>query len=202
VALADILSALQRDGDEEVARIVATRDETTSEIVRQARQAAKDAEAAAATSRDAAIALETEVILHRAVLHVERRLQEAREVIFKEILGRAQDRFSRQRSDPAYPRIVDALVAECVDFLGRAEAVMADPRDTDVVGEVLERRGVDAKLEPTLETWGGVVATDGKGVFVRNTLEERLGRAEIALRRDIGDLVPGLRGGTEPGGAS
>lgn len=195
--LADILSALQRDGEAEVATITAARDQTVSEIGRQAGEAAKEAEAAAATSRDVALGSEMEVIRNRATLHVERRLHETREVIFKEILGRAQDRLGRLRGDPAYPEILDALVAECLAFLGEVEVVMTDPRDVDLVRAAMARHEFEAKVEPSLDVWGGVIATDGKGVFVRNTLEERLGRAEPELRRRIGDQVPGLRGGTE-----
>ena len=197
MALADVLSALQRDGDEEIAEVIAERDHTVSQIGREARELAKETEFAAATSRDAALAFEAEVIRHRAALHVERRLQEAREVIFQEILGRAQDRLSRYRRDASYPAILNALVAECLDFLDETEVVMADLLDVDLVKAALAQRDTEAKVEPSLEAWGGVVASDGKGVFVRNTIEARLGRAEVELRRQIGDQVPGLRGGTE-----
>jgi len=200
VPLADILSALQRDGDAEVANITAARDQAVSEIGREAKEIAEGSEADAATSRDAALGMEMEVIRNRATLHVERRLSEAREVIFKEILGRAQDRLGRLRGDPSYPAIQDALVAECLAFLGEVEVVMTDPHDVDLVRAALARHEVEAKVEASLEAWGGVIATDGKGVFVRNTLEERLGRAEAELRRRIGDQVPSLRGGTEPRG--
>jgi vacuolar-type H+-ATPase subunit E/Vma4 len=201
VALADILSAVQREGDEEIARITAERDESVAAIGREARRLRAEAEAAAAISRDAALVTEAEVIRHRAELHVERRLQETREAVFQEILGRARDRLSRYRSDPDYPATLTALLRECLVFLGEIETVAVDPRDVDLVSRALDAAGVAAKVESSLETWGGMVAGDGKGAFVRNTLEERLGRAAMELRRQIGDLVPGLRGG-EPGGAS
>ena len=68
--LADILSALQRDGDAEVAKITAARDQAVSEIGRAAKEIAKGSEADAATSRDAALGMEMEVIRNRATLHV------------------------------------------------------------------------------------------------------------------------------------
>ncbi len=201
MALAEILSALRKEGEEEVARITEERDTAVAAIMRSAREQAKQAEATEATSRDTALAREADVIRHRADLHVERRLQEAREAVFQEILGRAKDRLSRYRRDPEYPATLEALLAECQAFLGQIAVVMADPRDTALVEPLL---GSDhpAQLEPTLECWGGVVAHDGKGVFVRNTLEERLGRAEADLRQQIGEMVPGLGGRSELGGSS
>jgi len=201
VALVEILSALRREGDEEVARITAESDMTVAAVMRSAREQARQEEARAATARDGALANEAEVIRHRADLHVERRLQEAREAVFQEILGRAKDRLSRYRGDSEYPATLEALLEECRAFLGTIEVVMADQQDAELVESMLSRLR-PAQLQPTLECWGGAVAHNGKGVFVRNTLEERLGRAEADLRQQIGDLVPGLGGRSELGGSS
>jgi vacuolar-type H+-ATPase subunit E/Vma4 len=198
MALADILEELRRDGRAEIERIVDERDRTVAAIAERARADAEAAERAAARSRDQAITFEVEVVRNRAALGVERRLQEAREVLYAEIVGRARDRLSRLRDDPAYPAVVDALVAECATALGEVESVMADRRDVDVVAAAVAGRGIEAAVEPTLDTWGGIEARDGKGAFVRNTLEERLERVDAELRRQVGDLVPGLRGTQGP----
>ncbi len=195
MALADILAALRDDGDAEVARIAADRDEAVAAIMRAAREEAGQAESAAAAARDAALAADADVIRHRAALHVERRLQEAREAVFQDVLGRARDRLSRLRQEPHYAATLDALLGECLDFLGGARVVMVDERDADLVHAALARRGIEAGVDPSLPCWGGLVAGDGRGGFVRNTLEDRLGRAEAELRRTIARLVPGLGGG-------
>ncbi len=193
MGLADILDAVRREGDEEVARVVAARNEAVAAVGRTARDEAQAVEAAAATSRDTALATEAGVVRHRAELHVERRLQEAREAVFQDILGRARDRLSRHRQEPGYATTLDALLADCTAFLGDLAVVMADPRDDELVRAALARIGSDAAVELSLECWGGIDAGDGNAVFVRNTLEGRLRRAEAELRRRLGDLVPGLR---------
>lgn len=199
--LAEILDSLRREGDEEIARIVAETEAAVADLMQSARDRAKEAESAAAKARDDALANDSDVIRHRAELHVVRRLQEAREVVFQEILGRARDRLSRYRGDPGYPATLQALWKECLTFLGTVEVVMADPRDVELLEGMLDRpNAID--IQPTLESWGGVVAHDGKGVLVRNTLEERLGRAEADLRRRIGRLVPGLGEGEPQEGLS
>ncbi len=194
MALADILAALRDDGDAEVARIAAARDEAVAAIMRAAREEAQEAEAAATASRDAALAADAGVIRHRAALHVERRLQEARETLFQEVIGRARDRMSRLRHEPGYAAALDALLGECLDFLGEAQVVMVDDRDAALVKAALARRGSAASVEPSVDCWGGLVAGDGRGGWVRNTLEDRLGSAEAELRRTIAGMVPGLRG--------
>jgi vacuolar-type H+-ATPase subunit E/Vma4 len=196
MALAEILAALRSEGDEEIARITAEGDAAVADLTQRAREQARKAEAAAATARDGSLSQEAAVIRHRAELHVARRLQEAREAVFQEILGLARDRLSRYRSDPAYPGTLAVLAEECSEFLGAIDVVMADPRDEELVEKILSDLGA-AELLFSLECWGGIVAHDGRGVFVRNTLEDRLRRAEPDLRRQIGQLVPGLveRGG-------
>ncbi len=196
--LEEILAALRRDGDDEVARITADRDAAVAAVMQSAHERAREVEASAATARDGALARETEVIRHRAELQVVRRLQDERESVFQEILGQARQRLANYRNDPDYPATIEALLEECRAFLGTIEVVMVDPRDAELVGAALHRFG-PAQLQPSLESWGGVVAHNGKGVFVRNTLEERLGQAEVDLRQQIGQLVPGLDGRSERG---
>ena len=196
MALAEILAALRSEGEEEIARITAERDAAVADLTQTGREQARQAEAAAATARDESLSQDAAVIRHRAELHVARRLQEAREAVFQEILGLARDRLSRHRSDPTYPATLAVLARECSEFLGAIDAVVADPRDEELVEKILSDLG-PADLLFSLECWGGIVAHDGKGVTVRNTLEDRLRRAEPDLRRQIGQLVPGLveRGG-------
>lgn len=200
MALAEILEALRKEGDEETARTIAERDVTIAAVLQSARAQAKQAEVTAATSRDEALSSDADIIRHRAELHVERRLQEAQEGVFQEILGLAKDRLSRYRRDPEYTAAFERLVEECRAFLGNIEVLMIDPRDAHLIDGILGGLG-PVLLQPTLECWGGVRADDGKGIFVRNTLEERLSRAEPDLRRKIGELVPGLGGRSDLGGA-
>jgi vacuolar-type H+-ATPase subunit E/Vma4 len=201
LALAQILEALRREGEEEIARIERERDEATAAILQSARDEAKRVEADAAIARDEALARETAIIRNRAELQVERRLQEAREDLFQEILGRAKDRLSRFRRDPDYPELLAELLDECTAFLGHVEVVALDPRDAALETQIREQVG-PVQLDRSLDTWGGVIAHDGRGVYVRNTLEDRLRRAEADARMRIGDLVPGLDRRSEPGGRS
>ena len=191
MALAEILEALRKEGDEEIARITADRDAAVADLMQTARRQAKQAEAVAATARDDSLSNDADVIRHRAELHVERRLQKAREEVFQEILAVARDRLAHYRRDPGYPACLATLVRECSAFLSTLEVVMADPRDEVLVEKTLSDIDL-AEVQFSLECWGGIVAHDGKGVYVRNTFEDRLRRAEPDLRRQIGQLVPGL----------
>ena len=198
MALEEILESLRRDGEEEVTRITRRHDEAVAALLQSTREEAKQVEADATIARDEALEFEAAIIRHRAELHVERRLQEAREAVFQEILGRAKDRLSRFRTDPEYPATLRDLLEECRAFLGRVAAVSIDPRDAELETVVADTLG-SVEIETTLDSWGGLVAHDGYGVFVRNTFEARLTRAEAELRRRIGELVPEIGGRAESG---
>jgi V/A-type H+/Na+-transporting ATPase subunit E len=56
-----------------------------------------------------------------------------------------------------------------------------DPRDADLAGGVAQ----GLRVEPTLDTWGGVELASNDGRTVRDTLEERLANAELLLRERL-----------------
>lgn len=195
MALAEILSAIREEAEATVEEVQRASGVSVAEILRQAREEASRVEHESSTSLDARLEAESEVILNRADLHVQRRLQVAREAIYQEILGRARDRLAAHRRDERYTATLRSLLAECVDFSPSVDRVLVDPRDVEFIRTALDALGLEADVEPALQTWGGMEATDGRGVFVRNTLEARLARATNTLRQRVGDLVPGLRGG-------
>ncbi len=194
MALAEILAALRHEAEHEVARIGAERDASVAETMSFAHREAERAEAEAASGREALLATEAEVVRNRAALHVERRLQEEREAIYREILRRAGEQLSRHRDEPSYSGTLRALLSECFDAMPDAEVVMASERDVPLVAELLAGLEVNAEVEGSLNTWGGVDVRSSGGGFVRNTLEERLARSGARLRRRIGDVVTELRG--------
>jgi vacuolar-type H+-ATPase subunit E/Vma4 len=194
VGLEDILATLRADSEEEIAQEAARAEVAIAAILHAAHEEAERVESAAASARDSRLAAEAEVLRSRARLNVERRLRETREALYQEVLSRARDRLERHRLDVGYRDTVRALLAECLAFLPEGNVVLADPRDADLVRDVMADLGVTAELQTSLETWGGIDLGNGAGAVVRNTLEQRFDRAGVELRRRVGDLVPGLRG--------
>ena len=60
-----------------------------------------------------------------------------------------------------------------------------DPLDAALAGTVAP----DLRIEPTLDTWGGVELASDDGRTIRDTLEERLANAELLLRQRFAERL-------------
>ena len=83
------------------------------------------------------------------------------------------------RATGAYPDLFRALLAEARAALPEAHELRVDRRDVELARPLAG----GLRLDPTLETWGGVELVSDDGRTVRNTVEERLANAELLLRR-------------------
>lgn len=193
MGLEDILAALREESAEEVEQITGRAEAEAARILKEARERAEKAERLAASSRDAKLTADSEVVLSRASLNVERRLRDTSEGIYQKVLSRAADRLEQHRHTDDYPATLRALLDECLAFLPEARIVRCDPRDVEILEPLVARLRPPADLEPVLESWGGLELSDGRGSLVRNTLDRRFDRADAELRKRVGDLVPGLR---------
>jgi vacuolar-type H+-ATPase subunit E/Vma4 len=81
---------------------------------------------------------------------------------------------------------------ESLANLADAEVVQVDPRDVAIAEQVRSQRSLKLCIAPDIETWGGVVVRTADGRAVRNTLEERLERADPFLRPVVASIVPGM----------
>jgi hypothetical protein len=95
------------------------------------------------------------------------------------VLTGVRAEFAGLRTTGAYPDLFRALVAEARAALPAARELRVDQRDL----ELATPHAGGLRLDPTLETWGGVELVSDDGRTVRNTVEERLANAELLLRR-------------------
>ena len=99
------------------------------------------------------------------------------------------------RSDPVYPMVLRRLIQETMAELeGTLEDIHlsqleADPRDRELLEQILEDMRLDLSIEYGLNCWGGLVAKSNDGrVVIINTLEARFNRAAPFLRRHLAAL--------------
>jgi vacuolar-type H+-ATPase subunit E/Vma4 len=61
--------------------------------------------------------------------------------------------------------------------------------------DLLARRGwaEDYRIEPSIVSAGGLILATDDGRAVNNTIESRLDRADLSLRRLAAEMVPTLR---------
>jgi vacuolar-type H+-ATPase subunit E/Vma4 len=112
-------------------------------------------------------------LVNAARLEALRQTRASQETIFAAAHSQLRERLREARSRPDYAALFAALLAEAQAALPGATVIRIDPLDAALAPHA----------ESTLDTWGGVELEAADGRIVRNTLEERLRRAEPELRR-------------------
>jgi V/A-type H+/Na+-transporting ATPase subunit E len=179
MALADLLQAIEADVAAERARADRETAAEAKAIVEQARERAGALEAELAAAPESQAREEAEQALALARLDVSGAAASARDEAFVSVLTGVRAELAGVRETGAYPDLFRALLAEARAALPEARALRVDRHDV----ELATRLAGGLRLDPTLETSGGVELVSEDGRTVRNTVEERLANAEMLLRR-------------------
>jgi vacuolar-type H+-ATPase subunit E/Vma4 len=183
VALADILAAIERDGAAEVARIGAAAEAEAGAAARRAEAEGAELEARLARARDGEVAREAARLGIEARKDAARALRRAREAACARAIAAARRLLAEARWRPAYRAIFRALALEAAAALPDASVMRVDPRDAAIAAAIAPEVAPRARIDASLETAGGLELATDDGREARNTLEERLLRAEPLLRR-------------------
>jgi vacuolar-type H+-ATPase subunit E/Vma4 len=178
MALTDLLQAIGDEADEELIRLEQETTETAASSIESARAEALALSAELAAMPEPAARRDAERVTALARLEAAAGLREAREKAFASVMTGVSAQLAAVRSSETYPDLLRALIAESRSALPDATTLRVDPRDV----ELARPHTGGLRLEPDLETWGGVELASDDGRLVRNTLEERLANAEPVLR--------------------
>jgi V/A-type H+/Na+-transporting ATPase subunit E len=181
MALADLLKAIESEADADRARAAEEAAAAAAAVVEDARL---DADALKATLTDEGAAEGRGAAAHElalARLDAAATIRSAREKAFVSLLSGIRAELAAVRETSAYPKLFHALVSESRAALPDAWELHVDPRDADLAGG----SATGLRVEPKLDTWGGVELASDDGRTVRNTLEERLANAELLLRERL-----------------
>jgi vacuolar-type H+-ATPase subunit E/Vma4 len=185
MALTDLLRAIETEADADRARAA---DEAAAAAAAVVEDARRDAKALEAELTEAGAAEGRRAAAHelaQARLDAAATVRSAREEAFVSLLSRIRAELAAVRETSAYPKLFHALVAESGSALPNACELHVDPLDADLAGTVAP----DLRVEPTLDTWGGVELASDDGRTIRDTLEERLANAELLLRQRLADRL-------------
>jgi vacuolar-type H+-ATPase subunit E/Vma4 len=106
-------------------------------------------------------------------------VRSAREEAFASLLAGIRAELAALRGAASYPELFRSLLDESRAALPAARALRVDPRDFDLAMTLAG----ELRVDPALDTWGGLELAGDDGRAIRNTLEERLANAEPLLRR-------------------
>lgn len=183
--LADLLEAIEVEADEELARREHEARAEAEALLEHARSEARALMAEVAGEPVPAARREAERTTALARLEAAASLREEREEAFASVLDGVRAELAGLRGSGRYPELLRALVAESRAALPAAAVLRVDPRDAELARPLAG----GLRLEPMLETWGGVELASNDGRLVRNTLEERLANAEPRLRLRFADRL-------------
>jgi len=190
MSLGAILEAIHLSGETQVQEIEKQIYDQANESLADARLQAEQIEEDACAKEVMPSYGERARISHHARLESLRIIGKAREALVDEALDRAQGHMAGIRSDPDYPMVLGKLIRETMaEIEGTLEDIHlsrleADPRDRELLEQILADMKLNLSVEYSLTCWGGLVAksSDGRLVII-NTLEARFNRAASFLRR-------------------
>jgi vacuolar-type H+-ATPase subunit E/Vma4 len=218
MSLKAILEAIEASGQAEQEQI---RAETASRLAAIEARVQREAESRREAIRRLAFGpagAERSRRLHRARLEALRLRGQARDQLIEQALQGARLRLAALRHEARYPEVLQRLALEALRALDAQPASGAprsadqpgaedrptlevDRRDLDLIRRILGDLDLSPRLEPALETWGGVVARSADGrIVATNTLETRLERALPYLRRELARQIEQASARAEPVG--
>lgn len=182
MALRDLLEAMRRQAESEIARNEHDSRNEAAEILAAARREASSVEDEILHRAQRELEAEVSPRLALARLGARRELRAGRAKLFGELLQDVRSRLSGLREEPGYRQLLSALLLESVRALPSALRVHVDPRDAEPVRALAAEIGAELDVAEDLRTAGGVELETGDGRRLRNTLETRLSAAEPELR--------------------
>lgn len=195
MSLSAILEAIHLSGEAQVHEIEKHAFDQANELLANARLEAQQIEEDVCAKEVMPAYRERARIFHRARLESLRIVGNAREALVDEALDQARGHLAGIRSDPVYPMVLCRLIQETLAELeGTLEDIQlsqleGDPRDRELLEQILDDMRLNLSVEYRLNCWGGLVAKsiDGRVVII-NTLEARFNRAAPFLRRYLAAL--------------
>ena len=202
MSLGSIVAAIAAQAEAQAGRELSEARRRAGLRLAEGRQQAEIRREAARLGVHAGLAQDRLRTLSQAILEARRRTDEARQEWIVEVLNRATARLRAIRTDPRYPRLLQAWISEATGVLtadggvgtllaaDEAFEIEVDPRDLPAAAEALGAQPTRARLVTGRETSGGVIVrtTDG-AVVVVNTIDSRLERAAPEVRRRLARML-------------
>jgi vacuolar-type H+-ATPase subunit E/Vma4 len=195
MSLEAILQAIHLSGERQVQEIIRCAVEQANALLADAQLEAQKIEEDVCAKEVMPAYQERARIIHQARSESLRIVGNAREILLDKALDRARGYLAGLRSDPEYPMVLRRLVLETLAELKESlediqrSQLEADPRDRQLIEQIMGDPQPNLSVEYRLECWGGVIARSSDGrVVIINTLEARFSRAAPFLRRYLAAL--------------
>lgn len=216
MSLEKILERIRIQSEQKSAEIVRQAEEEACTLLAQAQLKANAVYEEAFREAQRPAEGECARLLNEARFEADCVLGQTREHFIDTVIHRLRERLACIRESANYAQILgrqlrEVLPPENGSVPAREQMILeTDPRDCELMAELLLKAGLPFEIRGTLECMGGVNATSpGRGSTVVNTLDSRLERALPYLRRELArqflehtslasEAVAGTAGKTKP----
>ena len=184
MALEAILRALDLKATAEVEAIEAKARERVAEIESEVdREAARTRRQTLRKAEDR-IRSEVNAIAYSASIKARNELITAQEETVGKVFDAAEKRLLSVSKGEGYPRILEALLDECLEYFSGEVVLEVRREDRERIEGMMARRQVPYRISDTpLDAAGGLTASSADGeIVVLNTLESRLEKARGKLK--------------------
>jgi vacuolar-type H+-ATPase subunit E/Vma4 len=140
-----------------------------------------------------AVRSEATAVVYSATLKAKNELIKAQEEAVDQAFAVAEQRLGSLHQDKGYPKILQRLLDECLEFFNSEVVIQARSDDRALVEKMMAERQVPYRFSDTpLEASGGLVVSSVDGsIAVFNTFESRLAKAKAELRLEISSALFG-----------
>ncbi len=189
MALEDIFRALEEQAEREREEILSAARAQAEAIEADATDQAARICSACVENADATLDLRSAREVNAARLEAKKRVAKVKQEAVAAAFERAAVSFEGLRSSPEYREVFRTLAAEALDGVDGSVRVLVDPADEELARATLADMGVEAEVDTSLTSHGGlVVAMDGGRVMRRNTVEDRLSKVEAGIQSRVAEI--------------
>lgn len=190
MGLAEILEAMERKAEQQVAEREIAADNESRSIVEAAEAEAKRIKETHRAKAMDRLRREQARLFGAARLDQQRQLAAAREHWLGQVLARARQQLSELRDSAHYARGYEQLCREAMGEFASTIKFEIDPRDHALVRQIMATLGVDGEILPTLDTAGGLRVSSVDGcITVDNMVETRLENGWRDLKQRLALLL-------------
>ncbi len=192
MALEDIFRALEEQAEQECQQVLEDARYQADAILEEAQEKAEEVRRRLVEEAEKATRLKASQAVNSARLESKKKIAAIKQETVAEVFGKVPEKAKDFRGSDSYPSTFEALLKEAlVGLEGEDDVqVLVDPADVELAKATLSKLGVSAEVKPDISTVGGVVvATDNGRIMRRNTLEDRLDKAQQYIQADVAELL-------------
>lgn len=193
MALEDILRALEEKAEVNIEAIKTEAQQRVKEIMAEVEGEAARTRRLRLKKVEDMIRSESTSVVYSASLKAKKELIKAQEETVDEAFRIAEQRLSELHQEENYPRILEALLDECLEYLSGEIVFQVRREDRALLDGIMAKKQLPYRISDTpLEVSGGLIASSADGdVNVLNTFESRLDKAKNKLRLEISNSLFG-----------